>query len=788
MRTANRLLIGIVLLVSSLVVVTCSVYVVGALVRSWGRGLADGDPVVYWVVVGAASLALLSPWAASAHALTGRGARGLAGVACAALGYAAAVAVLGLRAWHVMRPEPTAGLMALVLIPAFLGLGLGLTARPWPRRVALVAGAAVAIAVVWLTWRHQETFARLEGWAWANRPLGALLAAGAVLAGLLWAAAVLGVLRRWAIAASLAVSIAVWPVCWFVWMAPEAPAVGLDRIELWDRMPIPPSGPFADAAGPGVLGWARVRSWIDWRESLLLQPPCTTTGEVRVRRDGTVRLWLTLPAQRIYFDDLSVEVRCRLDDAAGTVVGREKAVLRVGSATRRSASWQEVVFTTSLAPGRALAFTLEVQPLGSAEGEQRAPVVAVAHPPETSPDTGPNCVIVLIDALRADRLHCYGCPKETSPRIDRLAQEGALFERAISACSYTVPSVASLFTGTYLSTHGVVEYYVPMTLGFPTLADRFREAGAYTAAISGNMTVAPDAGFGAGFIEYIGGTGVEAENNNDMPPADWVTDHAIRMLRRVNGRRFFLYLHYMDPHAPYTPPRAWTRFGWTDEERYLGEVLYCDSQVGRLLDELTALGRRDDTLVIVIADHGEAFNEHGWRRHGNTLHREEVQVPLILRWPGRVPAGRRVAGAVRAMDIFPTLLEMFDLGTPGRHVEATSLAPLLRGDSGPGREIFSELPYPLSADPRPWVALEEGRYKLVRHGADPQRLMLFDIRADPQEQVDLLEGQPAIADRMAKRIDRFLADRRPFTAPQDTYLREEAERRLRALGYLDPGE
>jgi len=274
-------------------------------------------------------------------------------------------------------------------------------------------------------------------------------------------------------------------------------------------------------------------------------------------------------------------------------------------------------------------------------------------------------------------------------------------------------------------------------------------------------------------------------HGNRAPRADWVTDRAISLLRRFDGGRFFLYLHYMDPHADYDPPAGWARFGWTDDERYLGEIAFCDSQIGRLLDALRSLGRDRDTLVVFIADHGEAFGEHGFRGHGWTLHREEIQVPLILRLPGRIPAGRRVPCQVRSIDAHATVLACLGLSVP-RHVEGESLLPLLAaGAAGGDRPAFSET-IRTAAPFRPQVCLHDGCYKAILD-VEADALHLYDVVADRPERTDLSRQRPDIAAAMARRIQRFQRDRRPLHAATQRPLSNTERRILRNLGYLDPG-
>jgi len=509
------------------------------------------------------------------------------------------------------------------------------------------------------------------------------------------------------------------------------------------------------------------------------------TARLAALPEGPVRLFLALPAQETAAAGPAVDVTVTLHDGTGADAAVGRLTIDRASITAKQPAWQEVVLAPAADAGPATEIVLEAAVAGSADAADRPPLLAVSVPRPRPESAGPSCLFILVDALRADRLHCYGFEAETSPRLDRLAAEGTLFERVESGCPWTVPSVATLFTGAPVASHGMSGFQVPGRLGLSTMAEAFRQAGARTAAVSANTLVYPGAGFGAGFDVFLGSHEFER-----TPRGDWVTDHAIRLLREFGDKRFFLYAHYMDVHGPYDPPPKWATFGWTFEERYLGEIGYCDHEIGRLLDALAALGRTDDTLVVFIADHGEAFGEHGFSEHGNTVHPEEIHVPLILRFPGTVPAGRRVPALVPSAAAHTTIRELVGLEIP-RHVEAESLTPFLEADgAGADRPAFSELYWRLGVREGvcPQVGLHDGRYKCILHLPPSDRTLLYDVRRDPGERTDLSAAQPEVSKAMAETIRRFIRERKGSVLKTDQPLSEAAERRLRALGYLAPGD
>jgi arylsulfatase A-like enzyme len=319
----------------------------------------------------------------------------------------------------------------------------------------------------------------------------------------------------------------------------------------------------------------------------------------------------------------------------------------------------------------------------------------------------PNLIIFMVDALRADGLGCYGNNRDPSPFLDSYAKKGALFRNAFTHSSHTKISIASLFTGLIPPRHGlrragswteVLTSAAEETLSrdLLTMAEFFRLNGYYTFGVSTNPHVTEIFGFGQGFDEfaYIG---------RERP---WIAD-AAKVHETATDRflspgyqPFFLYLHYMDVHAPYLPPEPYkSNFTrgmaeqkelWTDgphkgevsPERieysratYTAQIRCWDDEFKKFMGELDGEGLLDNTIVIIMSDHGEEFHEHGGFGHGFTCYDEMLSVPLIMAWPGIIPEGLERFDSAQIIDIFPTLsrligLDVKDLPLQGRDLFA----------------------------------------------------------------------------------------------------------------------
>lgn len=470
-------------------------------------------------------------------------------------------------------------------------------------------------------------------------------------------------------------------------------------------------------------------------------------------------------------------------------------------------------------PRRALLFPL-LAGLAAAEGCGRA-----APPVE-------RVVLITCDTLRADRLGLYGYGAPTSPSLDRLGGEGVVFDAAYSSAPWTRPALSSLMTGRYAEEVGAAPSNLRlMPAEVETLAERVGAAGIATAAIVSNGLIrrppaeAGDVDLAQGFAVYDD-TMTAREQNRDMPerPAPDTTDAALAWLARhtaAGGGRCFLWVHYQDPHGPYTPPADvasgfQTPLGENEPDprlpigttmrglgqiplyqrlerdpgvaedrpriyldRYDAEIAYFDREFGRLLDALRADPAWAATLVIFSSDHGESLGEHDhWFCHGENVQRETVRVPLVVRYPaGRAPGHRRVSEVVGHVDVWPTVLEAFGLDSGG------SRGLALLGESLPAERVLAQSFLPQDPKRRQWAA-SDGRWRLVWGETSAPRL--YDLSRDPGETRDVSAEHPAERERLQAR---YLAAQRLFAdqshAGSEVEMDAATRRALQKLGYVE---
>jgi arylsulfatase A-like enzyme len=426
-------------------------------------------------------------------------------------------------------------------------------------------------------------------------------------------------------------------------------------------------------------------------------------------------------------------------------------------------------------------------------------------------DGAPNVLVLLVDTLRAERLGCYGAPVSPSPTLDRLAQGGLLFESAIAQASWTLPSVATLFTGLHPRSHGVAglpeeshaaaqaadrhEDTDPAYLsdGLPTLAAQAQRAGITTVGISTNPLVSRGTNLARGFESFL-----ELRWNEGQRRAGEVNDLFLEWLAHNGEHRFLAYLHYMDIHAPYQPPASFRpqppagvraavvagdlirmrkislngRRPLTEAELdyvrslYDGQIRYWDAELARLLEGLAAAGVAERTVVIVLSDHGEEFLDHGWLGHGPHLYDEAIRVPLIIHGPGI--ARRKVARQAQGIDLFPTVAALLGLpAVPG--LPGTDLLALL--DDRPA----------VSQAGNDVVSVRTPQWKLIRDAASGT-IQLFDLAADPGERQD----RAADASRVAALLGHMERWESAVPLPPPVTGRDQAVReKLQALGYVE---
>ncbi len=397
-----------------------------------------------------------------------------------------------------------------------------------------------------------------------------------------------------------------------------------------------------------------------------------------------------------------------------------------------------------------------------------------------------NVVLLTLDTTRADRLGAYGHEGIETPAIDRLAAEGALYERCYTPVPITLPSHLSILTGTYPAYHGVHEnngFYVAEEL--TTLAEILQDQGYDTAAFVGAFPLDSQTGLDQGFDLYDDNYPSSLEQGKhpalqgffDERPAAEVVRPALEWLGRRDRDPFFLWAHFFDPHQPQIPPSPY-------RERYAhslydGEIASVDETIGRLLAALEKQGVLDRTLVVLTADHGEGLGDHGELTHALLLYSSTIRVPLIIRDP-RDLTPRRIQEPVATVDILPTILERLGLEVPA--AVQGDLLPRSDDDPTPRRTIHTETLY--GALIHGWSPLERLTVEdwMLIHGPSPR---LYRVDEDPGELHDLAGGDP---ERLAA-IQRRLVQRRRELAAGGVEAREESmspekQARLAALGYL----
>jgi arylsulfatase A-like enzyme/Tfp pilus assembly protein PilF len=419
--------------------------------------------------------------------------------------------------------------------------------------------------------------------------------------------------------------------------------------------------------------------------------------------------------------------------------------------------------------------------------------VSCNQPQEVNQARDLNVLLITLDTVRADHLSSYTPKKSGSrgaktPHLDALAAGGVRFAHATAQVPLTLPSHACMLTGAYPAVHQLRDMG-----GFvldpkcPTLATLAKDGGLLTAAFVSSKALSRHFGLLRGFDIYDDQMPFQNEEGNRIFPerrATVTTDHALDWLRQQGRQRFFLWVHFYDPHEPYEPPEPYKTM--YSDDPYSGEIAYSDEQVGRIIDFLDQSELREQTLIVVISDHGEGLDDHGEATHGVFIYDDTLHVPLILSGP-RVPAGRVIQEQVRSVDLLPTVAEF--LGLPASPVaQGVSLWPLIEhGKPVAGRNAgyaYIETLYPKTF--MNWSELRGMRTDRWKFILAP-RPELYDLENDPAEKQNVIDRNPAEVDRLQKKIWEIVGspktDEKLAYAPVDSQTRQE----LAALGYVNPG-
>ncbi len=416
---------------------------------------------------------------------------------------------------------------------------------------------------------------------------------------------------------------------------------------------------------------------------------------------------------------------------------------------------------------------------------------AFSHP-------GANVIVIAIDTLRADSTTMCGYRRDTTPNLERFAQHSYLFRKAWSVAPWTVPSFMSIFTGLFPSHHGVTNKFTavgpnklvattlsPTILTLPQILHRH---GYVLAGFTGDAGVSGSFGFSRGFSVYRDDLHFGAMNHSIPLALAWLK-------HRPTGKPFFLFVHGYDVHGMFTPPHGYTRRfvhdyhgkltgspaedakfreaslyaglqpGWLGHPHVVGmtaadgrfykalydEKIYdCDKRIHRFLVKLKKMGLYDNSIIVMVSDHGDEFLDHGSIDHGQSLYDELVHVLLMIHLPGQVQ-GQAFDDPVNSFDALPTVLDC--LGIPiHHHIDAVSLRPLMTGGKMPQKYWFSETDYRFFVHKR---SVRDKRYKLILDMTTMQR-ELYDTIADPHEKHNLINEKPKVAMRLEKVLEAWL--------------------------------
>ena len=445
-------------------------------------------------------------------------------------------------------------------------------------------------------------------------------------------------------------------------------------------------------------------------------------------------------------------------------------------------------------------------------------------------ESWPNIVLISVDTLRPDHLGCYGYQRKTSPRIDKLASEGALFEQAVSSTSWTLPAHCAMFTGLADTVHGCIEMDRRLAESRVTLAERLSAAGYATAGFFSGPALHPVFGLAQGFDKYVDctsyadlsvkvvGTGqtldggvVESRSNADITNprvseavCDWLTNN--------RQRPFFMFIHMWDVHFDFIPPPPYDRMfdpeytGTATGENFFinpdvnprmpkrdlehiialydGEITWTDAHLGKILDQLDTLSLRDNTIVMLLSDHGEEFFEHGRKGHRQTLYDEVIRIPLIVRFPGKIPAGRRYEHQARMIDVVPTLLDLAGIPNP-EDVMGRSLKPVFDGYALSSDDLAVSELFSVGRELRSFRRPDR---KLI-HNRKTKESVIYALTADPAEQAPLNKFNSEMVRSLLAGVEQTRAWLDDFTKRlpveiQSPLLPEKVRHQLETLGYI----
>ncbi len=555
----------------------------------------------------------------------------------------------------------------------------------------------------------------------------------------------------------------------------------------------------------------------DTRISLTPPLPSRLDFTVDLPSDPVIRFAIATATRRKLGDRSPVVFRILLKDE-----NRRETVFREVVRPRRRNQWLDREVRLDSWLGSTIRLTFETKLLDSESGTsaERGELFPLWANPVLASFSGggnaSNIILISVDCLRADHVGVYGYPRATTPHIDRFAESGVVFETALSTAGSTHPTHMSIFTGLLPSFHGATPLR-ELSRSVPYLSEILRQASYQTDAVVTGAYLSQHFGFNRGFNTYRYASRLRAGDAVDM---------ALDVLERSGEDKHFLFLHLIDAHWPYDPPPEFReRFRTSapnvphllnkvlDHEPpddpdeidqivalYDAEIANADQELGRFFDELKARGLYDRSLIILFADHGEAFYEHGRWQHTVALYEEVIRIPLIVKWPGNLPTGR-VTTPVSQVGIFPTVLE--EAGLDFSPLRATGLKQFVDGSGTP-----SEPGAVVSECVTTWKP-EVGAIRTVSFRTDTTKYIatfrttaestiaigeildeeLYDLARDPDEMQNLLEGPGMDSGPYQEQLRAYLREAREFERGrmgEEVILDDAIQDQLKALGYIDP--
>jgi len=432
-----------------------------------------------------------------------------------------------------------------------------------------------------------------------------------------------------------------------------------------------------------------------------------------------------------------------------------------------------------------------------------------------------NFILITIDTLRADHLSCYGYKRFTTPNIDKLAKNGVLFKYAYTQIPLTVPSHASIMTSLYPEIHGIKDNDCFLEHSFVTLAEILKKNNYNTAAIVSAFCLRKEWGLNQGFDLYL-------DVSEYQEIASRVTRLAKKHIKKLENP-FFIWLHYFDPHAPYTPPVRYQKLykkitrlevRKLEERRdkivseggeparedlrklmalYDGEIRFVDNEIGKIFHLIEKLGLRENTFIFVTGDHGEGFEHNYFFDHGDRLYEELLRVPLIILGPeNKIPKGKIINNSVRLIDLMPTSLELLKIKCKSNDFQGVSLLPMIKKNISLDLKVYSELVFRefFSQAKSDMISLRDGEWKLIvctdrNKRTEANSSELYNIIKDPAETINLIEIEKYTSTKLHNSISDWeeIMRKNAFKAKKvilekSDEVKKEILEKMRALGYI----